>query len=78
MRIAKTMWRLYQGGRCLGTYSADEIATLTGINRKNILTYADTHFLYKKKYKLEKVETTADFCEEWKNVTTMLLRKGRQ
>lgn len=54
MRTAKAIWRLYDFGVFLGTFTLYEIMKKTGIHKNSISTYAETGALYKKRFLIEK------------------------
>lgn len=76
MRVATLKWRLFEKGKCLGVLTAEEVVSITGMKKNNISAYADTGTVYKKTYRIEKVEKTEDFSCAWEQATGVLLKKG--
>lgn len=74
MKTARLKWRLFEHGVCLGVLDMDQVAEITGMNKRNISTYADLGSLYKGVYKIERVEDVEKerFMKEWDRATKIL------
>lgn len=77
MRVAKFRWKLFKNESCLGVLTLEEVEAITGMKKKNIPNYADTGAIYKKTFRVEKVEEMEDFCYAWNRATSLLLRQKR-
>lgn len=66
---------VYDGEEYVGTYTAREVAELTGISKKLVSEYANAFSVYKNRWRFElSSEDFFDWKREWDRVRKKILR----
>lgn len=66
---------VYDGEEYVGTYTAREIAELTGISKKLVSEYANAFLVYKNRWRFElSSEDFFDWKQEWDSARKKILR----
>lgn len=72
MKGNKPIWNLYKKGKLLGKYTTLDISKITGMKINNVSDYAETGFLYKGIYQIERAK------KEWDEVTEKLIGRFKE
>lgn len=54
MNRDRKTWNLYDLDAFLGTFTVHEVCRITGMLKNNVSNYAETGFLYKGRFRIEK------------------------